>query len=260
MLIHVLGCAGAELPGLRMPAFAVNESTLLDAGTIGMALPFEEQLKIKDIFITHAHLDHIKAIPFFADNVVTRNSDHQVTVHAIGEVIDILRGDLFNGRVWPDFTQIPDADSAVISFNSLTPGEPVKVNGLAVTAVPVNHPTPAAAFHVVHDDGTALIYTGDTGPTEDIWRYCDGSVDGLIVEVSFPNEMNERALVSGHLTPELLAAELVKMKQVPDHLYITHAKPSYREKIGLQVSAAMSDSVEFLTDGQSIELFDSFNS
>ena len=68
MRLQVHGCAGAELPGHNMPGFLIDRTLLLDAGTIGFALDFQEQKIIEDIFITHAHLDHIKAMPFFTDN------------------------------------------------------------------------------------------------------------------------------------------------------------------------------------------------
>ena len=77
MRLQVLGCAGAELPGHNMPGFFIDHTVLLDAGTIGLALDFQDQNAIEDIFITHAHLDHIKAIPFFADNLVIREAGNE---------------------------------------------------------------------------------------------------------------------------------------------------------------------------------------
>ena len=35
MRLHVLGCSGAEAPGRNLPAFLVDRTLLLDAGTIG---------------------------------------------------------------------------------------------------------------------------------------------------------------------------------------------------------------------------------
>ena len=80
MRVQVLGCAGAELPKHNMPGFLIDRTVLLDAGTIGLALDFQDQKVIENIFITHAHLDHIKAIPFFADNLVTREAGHTVSI------------------------------------------------------------------------------------------------------------------------------------------------------------------------------------
>ncbi len=56
----ILGSAGAEFPDFRPPAFLIDDSLLLDAGTIGSVLTEDEQWSIRNIFITHAHLDHIR--------------------------------------------------------------------------------------------------------------------------------------------------------------------------------------------------------
>ena len=73
MRLHILGCAGAELPKHNMPGFLVDRTVLLDAGTIGLALDFQDQRAIEHIFITHAHLDHsgliarsVAEIPIYA--------------------------------------------------------------------------------------------------------------------------------------------------------------------------------------------------
>src|SRR6266568_5219677 len=64
MVIRVLGSAGAELPDFNPPAFLVDDILLLDAGTIGAVLSAAEQERIRHVFLTHAHLDHVRGIPF----------------------------------------------------------------------------------------------------------------------------------------------------------------------------------------------------
>jgi hypothetical protein len=51
MKLRVLGCAGAELPDFRPPAFLLDDQLLLDAGTIGSVLSEEDQWKIHSICI-----------------------------------------------------------------------------------------------------------------------------------------------------------------------------------------------------------------
>jgi len=72
MKLRVLGSAGAEFPDFRPPAFLIDDSLLLDAGTISAVLTEEEQWQIRSIFITHAHLDHIRGIPALADNIIIK--------------------------------------------------------------------------------------------------------------------------------------------------------------------------------------------
>lgn len=80
MEIRVLGCSGGEFPGSNAPAFLLDDEILFDAGSLTNVLDEQSQMKIKHIFITHAHLDHIRGIPFLADNIVTNNIDHRVNV------------------------------------------------------------------------------------------------------------------------------------------------------------------------------------
>ena len=56
---------------------------------------------------THSHLDHVTSIPFLVDTVGWMRNK-AITVHAIEPTLEILRQHLFNWKLWPDFTQIPD--------------------------------------------------------------------------------------------------------------------------------------------------------
>ncbi|UCG38767.1 MAG: 3',5'-cyclic-nucleotide phosphodiesterase [bacterium] len=255
MRIQVLGCAGAEMPNHNMPGFLIDRTVLLDAGTIGLALDFQDQRAIEDIFISHAHLDHIKAIPFFADNLVTRNADHTVSVHSTEEVIGILKQNLFNGLIWPDFSLIPGPENPTIRFAPMLTEKTVQLSRHRVTAYHVHHTTPAVGFLVENDKGKRIIYTGDTGPTDTIWKACDEHVlDAVIVEVSFPNRMTDLAVKTGHLTPDLLAREVLKMRNLPLRFFISHSKPSHMEEIYEELAQISREYIEVLQDGQVIFL------
>jgi phosphoribosyl 1,2-cyclic phosphodiesterase len=47
----------------------VEENVLIDAGSITSTLTAEEQVKVDYIFVTHAHLDHVKEMMFMVDNL-----------------------------------------------------------------------------------------------------------------------------------------------------------------------------------------------
>ena len=72
MKVKVLGCSGSEGIGHNTPGFLVNDTVMLDAGTISAALSLGAQTKITDIMISHPHLDHLKGMLFLADNVIGR--------------------------------------------------------------------------------------------------------------------------------------------------------------------------------------------
>ncbi len=49
----------------------------------------------QNIFITHAHLDHIRGIPALADIIIVKNLRHLVDVYAPLSVIEAQRAHLF---------------------------------------------------------------------------------------------------------------------------------------------------------------------
>lgn len=252
MKLRVLGCAGAELPDFRPPAFLLDDQLLLDAGTIGSVLSEEEQWKINTIFITHSHLDHIRGIPSLADNIIIKNQLHTVSVLGTLEVITAIQSHLFNGTIWPDFTKIPSVGNPVIRFSAITPHQEYVVNGYSITAIPVNHTVPTVGYRV-KSGGRTLVYTGDTGPTEEIWTYCSGA-DALIVEVSFPDSMKDLALLTKHLTSSMLVEELAKIEIMPKRILITHPKPQYYDRIQKEVEELSVVGVELLRDGSIYEI------
>jgi ribonuclease BN (tRNA processing enzyme) len=252
MKLRILGSAGAELPGFRPPAFLLDDQLLLDAGTIGSVLTEEEQWKIRTIFVTHSHLDHIRSIPALADNIIIRNQLHTVSVQSISDVIAALQNHLFNDTIWPDFTKIPTVENPVLKFTTITPFQENAVNGYRITAIPVNHTVPSVGY-VVKSGVKTLVYTGDTGPTEEIWTYCSGA-DALIVEVSFPDSMKDLALLTKHLTASMLVEELAKIDVLPKRILITHPKPQYYDLIHREIKALAIAGVELLCDGSEYEI------
>lgn len=233
MRVRVLGCAGAEFPGHRSSSFLIGSSILLDAGTVGSVLTEEEQWQVRHIFLTHAHLDHIKGIPLLADNIIIRNLSHQIVVYGIKPVLDALREHLMNNVIWPDFSVIPSPDSPIVVYREIEPGEEVEVEGYRVRATAVRHSVPAVAY-TVRDGKSSLCYTGDTGPTEKLWNSL-GKLDALIVEVSFPDAMEDLAILTGHLTPGLLLRELRQLPALPGRILITHLKPQHFDAIRSQL-------------------------
>lgn len=254
MRLHVLGCSGAETPGRNLPAFLVDGTLLLDAGTIGAVLPLEDQKLIRDILITHAHLDHARAIPFFADNLAAGGFPHTVSVHGMDEVLQVLRQHLFNGLVWPDFSCIPSPGKPVLIFQRISEGEAFQLGNHRVTAYAVHHKTPSLGFLVEDEAGKRILYAGDTGPTEYIWTACrENAPDAAIVEVTYPNRMLDTAIQSGHLTPDLLSWEFRKMKNPPERFLISHSKPFYLDEIAEELGRIDMDGIEILQDSQVID-------
>ncbi len=236
MNLRVLGCSGSDLPGHHLTSFLVNDSILLDAGSVTSSLDLAAQARLEHIFVTHAHLDHIKDILFLADNLIEFFAGKKrppLQIHGLPEVLDAIAAHLLNDTIWPDFTVIPQ-DSPVLTYAPMTPKKPIRVNGLSVTAFPVNHARAASGFVLWEKGGASnLAYTGDTGPCDAWWRYCDSlpfSLQNCITEASFPSSMEALATVSKHLTPKLLRAELDKLRAKPK-IYIYHMKAPFSAQI-----------------------------
>lgn len=260
MRLKVLGCSGSQLPDSRLPSYLVNEGILLDAGSATAGMPLTEQAKLTDIFISHPHLDHVKDIFFLSDNLVElifAVGRDPVNIHGLPEVLESLHAHLLNGEIWPDFTAIPQ-NSPVLALKPMTPGQVVEVDGVEVRAFPVDHGQAAAGF-ILHDpaEGASLAYTGDTGVTDAFWNNINDmpfAVDNLLVEVSFPGEMEQLAHLSKHLTPKLLKEELAKLDTRPT-VYVTHMKATYVGLIIQELTRELPDhDIRILRQDEIIEL------
>lgn len=255
MKIKVLGCSGAEFPGHNTPGFLLDDEILFDAGSITNVLEGKNQWKIRNIFITHSHLDHIKGIPFLADNIIANNKKHKVNVISIPPVIKTIRENLLNGHLWPDFTIIPDRKNGVLRFVRLSDGKSIRIDDYLITPYKVNHSVPATGYYIEGPGKKSFFYSGDTGPTDSTWKKIgDRQIDCLIIEASFPNSMEKTALLTGHLTADLLKKELSKIKRLPSRILITHAKPQYFKTIRKELDQIRVKGLRLLKEGEIISL------
>lgn len=230
MHLRVLGCSGSCMPDNSSPAFLLDDTLLLDAGTVASALSELQQSNIQTVLITHSHLDHIKELPPLADNILLSSKENaHIKVVGIHETLQNLQEHIFNDRIWPDFSVIPSAEQPVISWHTIIPEHTEEINGYEVTAIAVDH-TVAAVGYLVRKNGRSLLYTGDTGPTTRIWQYAAG-VDMLITEVSLPNGNEDLCLQIGHLTPKMLGEQLAKILEPPLRILVMHLKPHFAEQI-----------------------------
>ena len=253
MKIKVLGSSGAELPGHRPPSYLLNGKILFDAGSLTNILPTKDLLKIEHIFITHTHLDHIMGIPFLADNLMFSKRRHKTKIIGIPPVIEAIRRSVLDGSIWPDFTAIPNTHEAILELKELEAGQSIKIGVYTITPYEVNHPVPAAGYLVEDGRGRRFFYTGDTGPTDATWEQIGGKqIHCLIIDVSFPNRMEEFAIKTGHLTPQLLKKEILKIKSLPEKIYITHPKPQYLKTIKTQLQHLKLRNVGLLRNGSTV--------
>jgi glyoxylase-like metal-dependent hydrolase (beta-lactamase superfamily II) len=174
MKLTVLGCQGGSAPARHLPGLLLDGTVLLEAGSVTSTLGLAEQLEIEHVLLSHAHLDHIGGLAYLADNRgchrLSPGNGQTLAVSSIAPVLDDLRAHFFNERIWPDFSIIPTARDPVLRLNTLRPGKPSPIGDrLTVIPILVNHTVPATGF-IVHDGAGALVFSGDTGPTDRLWK------------------------------------------------------------------------------------------
>ena len=218
-----------------MTCFLLDGDTALDAGSLTEALPLAAQRRLVRVVLTHAHLDHIASLPFLLENLYGRSTPLEVAAPA--SVLAVLKRDLFNGRLWPDFTRLPSKARPTLRYRTVLPGRPFRAGGMSWTAVPVDHLVPAYGY-LVTKPGRAVLFSGDTMPTERLWTAGRVARDlkAIFLEVSFCDAQAAVARASCHLTPRLLRGELAKApERVPVFLY--HMKPPSLSRIRREVDA-----------------------
>ena len=226
MRLRVLGCSGS-IGGQqnRTTSFLVDHDILIDAGTGVGDLSLAELTLIDHIFVTHSHLDHVNSIAFFLDSVGALRPK-PVTVYATGPTIEILKRNLFNWEIWPDFTVIPTPEQPFLRYQEVAVGKVIALDGRRITVLPAIHTVPAVGYQLDSGKGS-LVFTGDTGPNDALWEVVNriGNLKYLIIETAFSDKDRELAKLALHLCPSMLADELAKLKR-PAEIYITHLKPS----------------------------------
>lgn len=240
MKLRVLGCSGGIGGELRTTSMLLDHDTLIDAGTGVGDLSINELAQIDHIFVTHSHMDHVGSIPFIVDTVGWMRN-RPLTIHATQETLSILKTHLFNWKLWPDFSQIPDAQNPVMRFEPVTVGVAVALNGRKVTPLPANHVVPAVGYHL--DSGKAsLVFTGDTTINDALWPIVNeiANLKYLIIETALSDRERDLAQLAKHLCPSLLAEELSKLRLTPE-IYITHLKPRESELIMQQIAVQVKE-------------------
>lgn len=249
--IKVLGCDGGISPDRKTTCFLINDKILLDAGSAASSLSIETQKHIDHILLTHIHLDHVKDLCFLVENSYGREKPIQIISQK--EILSGIRRHLFNDIVWPDFSKLPNKINPTIRYKPIKNN--FKIGNFKITAIPVNHTIHTCGYLV--DAGRAsILFSADTGPTEDIWKLANRTknLKAIVMEISFPNEMENVAILSKHLTPKLFKEEIKKIKNKDITIYINHIKPAYYHQVIEEVIALKIPQVKILGQQEELEI------
>ena len=244
---------GTASPRQHLSCFVIHDTVAIDAGRLAMAATAAQKKQIRDVVLTHAHLDHVAGLPLFIDDLFA-GLDVPVCVHAAPEVIEILERDIFNWEIYPRFSELENDKGAVMHYRHFKTGEEFSVKHLRLKAVAVNHKVAAVGF-VVSDGTTKFALSSDTAEMDEFWNAVNAeeNLSVLLIECAFPNELDELARASHHLTPKTLQKELGKFKQTECAIYIINIKPMYRDEVVQQISALEIENLQILEVGQIYE-------
>lgn len=241
MRVRILGCSGGIGANLRTTSLLIDDDILIDCGTGVGDLSIDEMAKIRHIFLTHSHLDHIACLPLLADTLYDRLQENPVILHCYPDTFEVLAKHIFNWQVWPNFLELPNKTNAVIQYSPLLPGESCHINDRSVEAVRVNHVVPGAAYRIANSS-CAIAYSGDTTTNDEFWQMLNShdELDLLVVECAFSDSDYDLSRQSKHYCPSLLAQDMEKLKHQPKTC-ITHLKPGEEADIFEQILLAMPD-------------------
>ncbi len=236
----------------HLTCFVIDDSVAIDAGSLAMAVSPLQQRQIRNVVLTHAHLDHIAGLPLFIDDLFSTLTE-PITVHATQPVIDTLERDIFNWSVYPRFSELSNSIGPVLKYEAFGAAEEFTVRNLTLRAIEVNHKVPSTGF-LISDSKTTIALSGDTAGTEGFWNLVNAAEDmsAILLECAFPDELDELAVVSHHLTPRRMALELEKCdRNCP--VYVVNLKPMFRETIVDQIARLNLNSLTVLEVGKVYE-------
>jgi ribonuclease BN (tRNA processing enzyme) len=211
--------------------------------------------QIRHVFLTHAHLDHVAGLPLFIDAAFDSLIHHPLEIHARAETIQALRAHLFNGVVWPDFSVLPTAAAPALRFHPIDLDARIEIAGRVFRPIDVAHSVPSVGY-CVEFDNKLFAFSGDTMSNHTLWPALNAypKIDVFIVEVSFPNRLQNLARTAGHYCPDTLAVDIARLEHDPE-VWITGMKPGDEDLIMSETMLALPKRrIRRLAAGQVFEL------
>jgi len=254
--VRFLGAHGGQSLQAQSTCLQVSDTCVIDAGNLMTGLEPAQARTLTNVFLTHAHLDHIVDLAFFLDHYYAERSD---TLHIYGlpETLSALKTHFFNDVIWPDFTQIMLANQRPsLVLQPIALDAPVAIDSqLTLTAVWSNHSVACCGFVIESDQG-ALLFGADSWKNPAFWHRVNQhqQIHAVVVDVSFPDRLRSLAYASYHLTPTLLAETLTELTRPEVKVYAWHLKPAFLDEIQAEWQALGFEPDHVLQDGDTIDL------
>jgi len=200
---------------------------------------------ITHLALTHFHADHVVDVPTLLyawryGQLPPRSEPLQI----IGPQGTLRLLSAFAGVFGDGLLSLGFA----ISVQELLPGADVPLgDDVRLRSLKVPHTDESVAYSVERG-GRRIVYTGDTGPSDELGRWAAGC-DVLLAECSLPESM----AIATHLTPAQCGALGAAAR--PDVLALTHFYPPV-EAVDIlgEVGAQFGGTVALATDGWTLDL------
>ncbi|WP_340683697.1 MBL fold metallo-hydrolase [Amycolatopsis coloradensis] len=255
MRLTILGCSGsipgpnAAASGYLIEADGFVLGLELGNGTLARLQALRDPFDLDALILSHLHPDHCADVS--ALTVLRRYHPalpyparpRRLPVYGPSDVRERLTYAYAANEDERATTDLSD----VFAFDVLR-AEPMKIGPFEVTAVPVDHPTPAFGLRFAHG-GKTLAYTGDTGVCDTLADLA-GGVDVLLSEASWTDSPDRPAGV--HLSGKE-AGELGRKAGV-GRLLLTHVAPWTDRDAVLAEAAVAFPSAELVEQGAVYDL------
>ena len=251
--MKVLGAYGSKTKDSQLSSYLLDEKTVIDAGNLIQSLG-DNFLKLDNLLLTHAHFDHIVDLPTAIDTYYSK-LQKPLKIFATQEVLDILQENIFNNKVWPDFSKIPllNANGSTITYHRLDYFKDYTIGNFTIKPYPNFHTFGSSGFVI----NNKMVFTSDTFLCYHTWQLLNENknLTQLVIEVSFPSAYNRLSVLSKHLTPLLLQSELEELKRDDVDIYINHIKYEYIDLIIAELKEiGLYEKVTILDDTSEIDI------
>jgi ribonuclease Z len=214
---------------------------IFDSGSAAFRVQSRLKTDELDLFLTHAHLDHVCGLTYFIVPFL-KGELKAATVHVRQPYLNQIQTHLF---AQPIFAINPG-----FVYQELTKSIRLRDGG-QLTYIPLEHPGGSTGFRIDWP-GKSFAYITDTTANNGYLEFVRG-VDLLVHECNFPDSMAEWALKTGHshTTPVAELARAAGVKQ----LVLTHIDPQRPDDdpVGLAIAREIFPATEIAEDLLEIE-------
>lgn len=245
MKLLLLGTTGYHPNDRRQTAcFMLPASgVVLDAGTGMYRVRRHLCTPTLDVFLTHAHLDHVVGLTFLFDVLYERPME-RVTIHGEQSKLDAVNDHILAEPIFP--VALPCEYRPLSEQFELS-------DGGVITHFPLEHPGGSVGYRIDWPDRSLAYVTDTTAALGADYIERIRGVDLLVHECYFPDAMNVWAKTTGHscTTPVAQVAKEAGVGQ----LVLVHLNPLNDEDdpIGIDVARSIFPATELGRDGAEIE-------